>query len=326
MLMVILGHQFEKTGLNAPLQFIQTFHMPLFFIIAGFFISDTVPLKEFSLKRAKRLLVPYIVSCLIVAVLCAAVVLFKDHTIMSAWQELLKRLWISIYGSGSGHGSMIGTFGTGSEIGMMWYLIALFWSSIIVKSVSKNRMAGIITLMISAVAIGSTMIFGWIPFSLQNGLGSVFWVWIGYYIKKKDLLANILKFILSPWIVLVLITWILSALYGCTHLYGNYYKLGIVDVVGAIAGCLIVFGICDFLDKKSIWIKKVLSWIGINSLLIYCLHFMENNVYPISSAVKAVGVTEPIIIALVSWIGVAAVTCFGTFLLGKLKMVKRIYG
>ena len=324
--MVILGHQLEKTGLQQPLQFIQTFHMPLFFIIAGYFISERSSVKEFSVKRVKRLLIPYCVSCLIVAVLCSAVVLLKEHSFDSSLQELLKRLWISFYGSGSGHGSKIGAFGTGSEIGMMWYLIALLWSSIVVKAVSKNRMAGIIALMISAVAIGTTVVFGWIPFSLQNGLGAVFWVWIGYYVKKKDLLASILRFILSPWIVLVLITWILSAVYGCIHLYGNYYKLGIVDVVGAIAGCLIVFGICDFLDKKSIWLKRVLSWIGINSLLIYCLHFLENNVYPVSSAVRLAGVTEPIIIALVSWIGVVILSCLGAFLLGKLKMVKMIYG
>ena len=324
-MMVILGHQFEKNGLNTPLQFIQTFHMPLFFIIAGFLISDKADYKQFVAKRAKRLLSPYIISCLIATVLCVAATFFKDHTNSSAWQEMLKWLWISAYGSGSGHGSMIGTFGTGSEIGMMWYLLALFWSSIVVKVVSKNKMAGIIALMISTIAIGTTMIFGWIPLSIQNGLATVMWVWLGYYIKENNLLSDIINFIRSPWIVIVLITWFLSAVYGCIHLYGNYYKLGIVDVIGAIAGCLIIFGVCNFLSKKSVWVKKILSWIGINSLLIYCLHFLENSVYPISSVIKKVA-TEPIIIALISWIGIVLITCFGAFLLGKLKVVKRIYG
>ena len=323
---VILGHQFEKNGLHQPLQFIQTFHMPLFFMIAGYFISDRISMKEFSKRRAKRLLIPYAVSCLIVAILCAVVVLLKKLDIESVWRELLKRLWISLYGSGCGHGSLIGKMGTEAEIGMMWYLIALLWSSIVVKAVSENKMAGIITIMISSVAIGTTMIFGWIPFSIQNGMAVVIWVWLGYYVKKKDLLSDILKFIRSPWILLVFVSWILSAVYGCTHLYGNYYKLGFVDMVGAVAGSILIFGFCSFLDKKIFWIKKNLTWIGANSLLIYCLHFAENNVCPISSVVKKMGFTKPFGSALISWIIISMIACLVASLLRKLKIVRTIYG
>ena len=136
MLMVILGHQFEKTGLSVPLQFIQTFHMPLFFMIAGFFISDSLSVKEFSIRRVKRLLIPYAISCLLAAILCSIVVLLKDHQLSSAGTEFIKRLWITVYGSGSGHGSII----TGSEIGMMWYLLGLLWASIVVKIISRNNL------------------------------------------------------------------------------------------------------------------------------------------------------------------------------------------
>ena len=324
--MVILGHQFEKTGLGTPLQVIQTFHMPMFFIISGFFISDKSTLREFSVKRIKRLLIPYVISCFIVAILCTLVVLLKEHSATIAVKELLKRIWISIYGSGSGHGSMMGPFGTQAEIGMMWYLLALLWSSIVVKAISKNKMAGFIALMISSLAIGSTIIYGWIPFSIQNGLGAVMWVWLGYCIKKKDMLPEVLKLIYSPWIALIIIVWLTSAVYGCIHLYGNYYSLGIVDVTGAIAGCLIVFGICAFLDKKTIWIKKVLSWIGMNSLLIYCLHFLEHNVRPVSKELMDAGLTDKLQIAVLSWCIISIGTCLIAFALVKIPLVKKIYG
>lgn len=61
-LSVMLGHQFEKTGALEPLQYLQTFMMPLFFMIAGFFISDRLTIKEYSVQRIKRLLSPYVIS------------------------------------------------------------------------------------------------------------------------------------------------------------------------------------------------------------------------------------------------------------------------
>lgn len=186
MLMVILGHQFEKTGLSFPLQFIQTFHMPLFFMIAGYFISDSLTVKEFTIKRVKRLLIPYFFICLLAAILCSMVVWLKDHQLTSATLEFIKRIWITVYGSGSGHGSIL----CRSEIGMMWYLLGLLWSSIIVKSISKNKMSEIIALLISSVAIGTTTIFGWIPLSIQNGLGAVAWVLARLLYQEKEAITR----------------------------------------------------------------------------------------------------------------------------------------
>lgn len=322
MLMVILGHQFEKTGLGVPLQFIQTFHMPMFFMIAGFFISDSQTMKEFSIKRIKRLLIPYVISCILAAILCSIVVLLKDRQLSSAMNEFLKRIWITVYGSGSGHGSII----TGSEIGMMWYLLGLLWSSIIVKAISNNKMAGIIALLISSVAIGTTTIFGWIPLSIQNGLGAIMWVWCGYYIKKKELQPEIKRFIASPWIILIIVAWVLSAIYGSIHLYENFYKLGVVDAVGAIAGSLLVFGICETISGEETWLRKVLLYIGENSLLIYCLHFLENNVLPVDRLLRVAGLTDKTLIALLSWIIISACCCLLTMVLNTISVIRKVYG
>lgn len=52
-------------------QFIYSFHMPLFFILAGIFANDisAIPsFKEYTRKNAKRLLLPYVVTFLM---LCA---------------------------------------------------------------------------------------------------------------------------------------------------------------------------------------------------------------------------------------------------------------
>ena len=61
-ILVIIGHC-NYTN-KYMLAWLYTFHMPLFFIINGFFISSSVErysLKEYTKKKAKSLLIPYLV-------------------------------------------------------------------------------------------------------------------------------------------------------------------------------------------------------------------------------------------------------------------------
>ena len=53
-LAVVLGHIASPLG-----SFIFSWHMPLFFVISGFFINFDLPFKNFILKDLKRLMVPY---------------------------------------------------------------------------------------------------------------------------------------------------------------------------------------------------------------------------------------------------------------------------
>ncbi len=55
-LAVILGHIASPLG-----GFIFSFHMPLFFIVAGFFIKFDLTFKEFVSKDFKRLVIPYFI-------------------------------------------------------------------------------------------------------------------------------------------------------------------------------------------------------------------------------------------------------------------------
>lgn len=70
-ILVILGHSFSFTGfdlLNKEKYFayyyifntIYSFHMPLFFIVAGFLSNKEYFIKPFYLSKIKRLLIPYI--------------------------------------------------------------------------------------------------------------------------------------------------------------------------------------------------------------------------------------------------------------------------
>ena len=110
--MVILGHQFEKYGLSHPLQVIQTFHMPLFFMFAGYFIGFNKDINVFIKDKVRRLLIPYLLCCIFITTYKVLVELIKTHSMDCGIHEFLKWVWISAYASGSGHGSMIANIGT----------------------------------------------------------------------------------------------------------------------------------------------------------------------------------------------------------------------
>ena len=66
-LLVIIGHTFMKE--IGP--YIQTFHMPLFFMVAGFFFKYK-PLKDQLIRDSRRLILPYLFVVIITTLIAFA--------------------------------------------------------------------------------------------------------------------------------------------------------------------------------------------------------------------------------------------------------------
>lgn len=64
-LCVILGH----LGIKSINRVVFMFHMPLFFLISGYFLSLTDSFELFSKKKFKQCIIPYIATC---AMICTA--------------------------------------------------------------------------------------------------------------------------------------------------------------------------------------------------------------------------------------------------------------
>lgn len=91
-LLVLIGH---LPGLLPGLKtFIYSFHMPLFFLLAGYFskdLGDGEVLKQIG-KDAKRLLLPFVFTQLLLLVWTAVQWLFKHNSDMFV-RALLSMLW-----------------------------------------------------------------------------------------------------------------------------------------------------------------------------------------------------------------------------------------
>ncbi|MBR3225736.1 MAG: acyltransferase family protein [Atopobiaceae bacterium] len=64
MICIVLGH-LGSPDIN---RVVFTFHVPIFYLITGYFISDRTRLRTFVGKRARMLLIPYAVTALIVTI------------------------------------------------------------------------------------------------------------------------------------------------------------------------------------------------------------------------------------------------------------------
>ena len=263
---VMFGH----LGIEIVDRIVFTFHMPLFFLISGYFLNVNLRLWEFVKEKAKRLLIPYYVTG---SIICLLLIL----------ADIIRRMWSSII---SDIGSMLVAIIYGSSfsisqriqgIGAIWFLWALFWSVTIVKIVDKHRWPlGWIGCMWVISYISGKYI--WLPLSIQPAMCASVFVYCGYKLRGTDieqLIKNRMLFSMA------ISTFILEIFLGIrVDMANNTYIMGIISVVGALGSVWFIFCIAYIIDKKNFIINKYFKVIGKFSLYMLCIHQIEMRVFP----------------------------------------------
>lgn len=125
-LCVILGH-LDVTLLQ---HLVFLFHMPIFFLISGYFLSTRRPMGEFVRKKARGLLVPYYFTGLLIC-LCSI------PMSLAGGQDWLANAgrWLGgvLYGAPAIWQVPFLWPEFPSFIGALWFLLALFWASLFVR-------------------------------------------------------------------------------------------------------------------------------------------------------------------------------------------------
>ena len=118
-LCVIAGHM----GNEAINRFVFSFHMPLFFIISGYFLSQKHTPKEVLFKRCKKLLPPYIFTCFCILALSILKnligIVIGIKSIDNLVLDIVKWIYASLYGAGSNHNYPFLII----PIGAIWFLL-----------------------------------------------------------------------------------------------------------------------------------------------------------------------------------------------------------
>lgn len=284
MLCIVAGHM----GINSITRIVFTFHVPLFFLISGYFFHDKAGLIR---KRSSQLLKPYFFT---VVALCLCEVfktLLKFLLGRSNTDDFLYALekwgWATLYGSGS----RIDFFNLQIEpIGAVWFLLALLWSTVLlviairVLSKIQTNWKGIFLLACGIAVFEISIIsakYIWLPSSIQAGLAGLIFMISGYlYRAGKDKITRAgIKWILVASIFLWSWSLYLSFSNDNMSLVKCQFPNPIINITGAIGGGFTIICLSKWIDKFK-KLKMPLKYIGRYSLIAMSIHVIESNFMP----------------------------------------------
>lgn len=224
-LCVIVGHMGNKM-LN---QIIFSFHMPLFFVIGGYFLSEKQSAADIFVKRLKQLLKPYIITCIAVIFINTSKSILKCIFNKATWQltidEFLKWGSAALYGVGALPKSSIKI----TPIGAVWFLLAMIWGSFLTKYAQERRYPTLWVMGISLFGYVSSK-FIWLPWSIQSAMTATVFMFIGTVLKK----SNVLLVAKKTFLAVVMMIWVNEIIYGDPNLSiaRNFYPNGMFDFIG----------------------------------------------------------------------------------------------
>ena len=320
MICIILGH-LGNNGIN---RVVYTFHVPLFFILAGYFINKKKSIGEFAKSRAQALLVPYSATCIvmIIAGIAAGIVIYGPA---GAWQGV-NWLWACFYGSGNSFDLLFHI----KAVGAIWFLLALFWGSVLFRcSLEINKWIRAVFILALFAAAFYTRKIIWLPFSLQPGMCSVLFIYVGWIVKRYTRRLRAVPTALKCCALAVAaILWgvFIYTYNGTFWIVRCDFGNGVPDIMMCISACLVVVFISWLLEKVP-FLGTSFAWIGRYSLLILCIHNIELNFFPWKQIVQVLtghgmpaGLGLPFIIA-----GKLAGCLIITWLMLKIKPVRKLF-
>ena len=273
-LTVVIGH-ISLIPWEPYRKIIFSFHMPLFFIAAGY---TTKP--EFSwqtvTKTAKRLLVPYLLTCLVVGIILIA----QGSNLQT---EITRTLWGSGVPAQYGPGRPF----TGAEsiptVGAIWFLPCLFFSKILFTAFLAAT-KGLREWMVICFSLVICIIGYWIgqhyklPLCFDVALFNFVFLHAGYLFKKYDGIAR--KSITAGVVLLVL--WYLALRCNALELSARFYRefpACIFSTAGAIAASYLLFHFSEEVLDRFNGINTFLIWCGKHSLTLLLIHHLDGRIW-----------------------------------------------
>lgn len=302
-------------------RFVYTYHVPIFFIISGFFLKKkTGEIK----KRSRRLLIPYIFTVL------AILIADELKNIIKIFMK--KESTLSILSSAR-HWLIAGVYGSGSKthflkwelpsIGAIWFLPAILWSCvllyIIINKYSSIKLQSIIIIVCFIIAIFSAE-WEWMPFSVQAGMAGLLFLYVGYlsYNHLKIDVSENLKILFLSSIIWGIDLWC-SYTNDCMSLVRCYFPNCIINVIGAVAATYVILVIAKLVEKTN-YLAKFLEIFGKYSNVVLCFHLFELQIFP-WNLVYEIGVVHTklvIIILKILW------AYIGIIMTRKIKFLQKV--
>lgn len=267
---VIIGHiNAGKIGEYLDFSFVYGFHLIVFCLLSGFTLKKKELNSTFVNSLFQKLMVPYFVTCACIMLMDLWNHLFFEHdgNIITLTGIVSKDLLRSFFASGTI--MQFGTVEIGSRIGAIWWLPAIFFAVLIMQillSFTDDRLRLGVSTSILAMLGNISAQFIWFPFSIQSAMEMAFFIWIGYEIKR----SNLLERVSGRWYVvaaLIFLLWAVRFKYSTIYVVTAHINDMILSVIVALAECLLVYGLAVNIKRFNGF-----AYVGEHSLIFLCVH------------------------------------------------------
>lgn len=298
LILVILGH------LHIPFMttWIYLFHMPLFFFLSGLVYSGgKYTWKQYLIKKAKSLLVPYVTYGFIILLFYTIVnsIIGVENSLYGSTREMFKNLIIQ------------------EHFWTIWFLTALFLVEIIyyflnkICSANYKKLTAISILMCAIGLMRYRLGFGSLPWNLDIAFVAQLFFHVGRIMKSSKILktitapSNVRKNVLYTNVFLMVN--VISGVMGIklTHesldmsvgLYGNE----ILTFISAFSGIFFVISLSNLTQPLAV------QYLGRNTMLIFALHSRViivgcSYIYEVLGVFQGIGYAEQILSAIVTFV------------------------
>lgn len=307
-LLVIIGHVSIPSWSKDA---IFSFHMPLFFILSGYFYRSGKQLIRVK-KDARRLLLPYVVTMAVITLYMLAVHQGIKH---DGWYYIVNTLWFWIYPTGAPGGLDFS--------GPVWFLLALFWTKSTFNLIEKvhNRW---FYLILAFVALAPFCLYyrigGDLPLAISQGLISIVFYWGGYEWKKHELSFGCSK--PQKMMLICMALWPIGVMCSDLDVMRMIYHNYPICVLTAFAGTYIVIEASNSISKcKKVVFRRLssfLSWGGRNSMTILCAHTLFWFT-PVMVPFERIDSTFALCMQIIF-------CCLTAWICGKIKLTRSIFG
>ena len=310
---VLIGHiwQLNDTVLSS---FICSFHMPLFFIVAGCF-SKTYEevggdIKGTAWRYIKRLYVPFFVSTVLMVLWFAFKTINKTKYTNYIITTLFSALWGSV--------TVLHTPFGGVGVGALWFLMALLTAKILFLFVSKwDKWTGLICIILSPLAVWLYSFNLPIPWCLLHGVAALPFIYVGWWWKR-----NHDKFPLWMGLLLV-VCWIVAIVWSKLEMVYLSFGCYPLDVLGAIGGTWVFYHISRWISENTTYLTRILAVLGLYSLAIYCWHSIDITVNLFRQLFRLAGLPESAVVT--EYVLRYSATLAVAYLSIKLPILKKVF-
>ena len=272
---IIAGH----TGISVICVFVQTFHVPIFFFISGYFYRNK-DIKKSIVKSAKRNIIPYIFICsfLLAYNLIVAAVDYFINSNNPKFTEIIIG-WLGAFLFSRTYESNFLGYKIYS-VGAAWFLPAFFVSYTLFALICRNRYKNIISIAVSLIGYLISLIIKF-PWHIETAMVCVIFMSMGYILRENNLIErlNFKKWLLVTFIWFIgiirnLITGTWSDYASCSF---KSFFLG--DIIISLCGIVSLMYITKSLEKFNK--SKIVHWFSIygqNTMTVLSFHAIESSI------------------------------------------------